>query len=541
MKFARNLSACLVVLLPLVASPARAEPRLLHLAAQTRDPTTDRIIVKTEDIDSSKVAVVVVDPWNYHWCMTACQRVSAMAPRWNRALECARGLGMPVLWAPSDVAGNYAGHPQRERALGVRLVPVPKAREMPPARFTAPIGRCMCGPGIHCIVNYGQDAMCPDLIVGDDDLIASSTEEVYSLLRERGITHVIYLGLHTNMCLFGKPGALKYMVQAGLNCMLARDMNDAFTSYNPQTGFTPDQGTRQTDEDLERAGVPTINVVDEWRKAGVWNDGWTVETVRITPWGKRQRPYFFEGLTTVTLSAPWLENVQVRYTLDGSEPGPASALYQKPLQVTETAELKTAAFRDGKRVSVPASACFVRLPARPPKPDVFLDGLKDVVDPYAAIGPEYAAFLWMPKVGKSFDGQSLRIRQKLYEKGIGLRATAGVRYELKPEFERFVALAGIDDNLVEQGLGRNKVRHCSVVFRVFIDGNMAAESPVMRISQEPWRFDVKVPPGSRYLRIVCMDASGPSPYDLGDWVDAGFVLKQGAASQKSRPGERRKP
>jgi hypothetical protein len=26
---------------------------------------------------------------------------------------------------------------------------------------------------------------------------------------------LLYLGLHTNMCLFGKPGALKYMHQAG--------------------------------------------------------------------------------------------------------------------------------------------------------------------------------------------------------------------------------------------------------------------------------------------------------------------------------------
>ena len=44
--------------------------------------------------------------------------------------------------------------------------------------------------------------------------------------------------------------------------MLARDINDAITSYNPATGFTPDKGTQQTDEDLERAGVPTINVVE---------------------------------------------------------------------------------------------------------------------------------------------------------------------------------------------------------------------------------------------------------------------------------------
>lgn len=91
----------------------------LHLALRIRDPKTNQIVVQTEVVDSAKVAVVIVDPWNFHWCMTACERVSAMVPRWNRAVDCARKLGMPILWAPSDVAGNYAGYPQRERALAV--------------------------------------------------------------------------------------------------------------------------------------------------------------------------------------------------------------------------------------------------------------------------------------------------------------------------------------------------------------------------------------------------------------------------------------
>ena len=290
------------LLLALAANLALAESRPLNLTLQTRDSKTGQLLYKTENVDSSRVAVVIVDPWNYHWCMTACERVSAMVPRWNRALQCARKLGMPIIWAPSDVVGMYSGYPQRERALGARLVPVPKEREMPPVRFTAPGGGCMCGPGVICLGNYGHDGMNPDLVLAVNDLIASSTEEIYSLLKERGITLVIYLGLHTNMCLFGKPGALKYMVQAGLNCLLARDINDAITSYNPATGFTPDRGTQQTDEDLEKAGVPTINLAEEWRKAGLWEDHWVVETVRITPWGKPQRPYFFEQSVTVTLT-----------------------------------------------------------------------------------------------------------------------------------------------------------------------------------------------------------------------------------------------
>ena len=235
--------------------------------------------------------------------------------------------------------------------------------------------------------------------------------------------------------------------------MLARDINDAFTSYNPATGFTPDKGTQQTDEDLERAGVPTINVVEEWRKAGVWNDDWIVETVRITPWGKTQRPYFFEQSVTVTLTTPWLTDVEIRYTLDGSEPTAASPLYEKPLSLAETRSVRTAAFRGQKLVSVPTSAFFVRLPPRPPQPDVFLDDLKYVLDPYSQASGAAAACFWQPKVGKSYEGLPLRVRGKVYAHGLGFRAPSSVRYELKPEYDRFVALAGIADNMLDHELG----------------------------------------------------------------------------------------
>ncbi|MEI6786238.1 MAG: hypothetical protein WCQ21_35600, partial [Verrucomicrobiota bacterium] len=78
-----------------LARPTLAAPRILELALQTRDLQTGRIIATTEKVDASKVAIVIVDPWNYHWCMTACERLSAMVPRWNRAIEGARKLGMP--------------------------------------------------------------------------------------------------------------------------------------------------------------------------------------------------------------------------------------------------------------------------------------------------------------------------------------------------------------------------------------------------------------------------------------------------------------
>lgn len=517
------ISTPLVIQIALVAcvlarvDTVRAEE--LQFDLQRRDPQTDKVTVTQEKVDSKHVGVVIVDPWNYHWCMTACARVGAMVPRWNRALQCARKLGMPVMWAPTDVASQYVGTPQRERALAVEYLDVPQTRDLS-CRFTAAVGRCMCGPGIDCVVNYGWDGIHPELAIAEEDLIVSGLPEIYSLCKQRKLTHIIYMGLHTNMCLFGKPPAMKNLHAAGLQCMLCRDINDAFTHYNPDAGFTPDDGTAQTDRDLERAGIPTINMVDEMREAGVWDEDWIVETVRITPWGTGLRPYQFTDSVMVTLRTPWLENVGIRYTLDGSRPDSQSTLYEKPLRLTETTTLRTAAFRDGKPASLPGDAYFARLGAMPPEPDAYLDQLTPRKRPYG-----YNIWFWHPKPNQSYEGKPLRIRGRTYQQGLGMRAPANLRYELKGEYDRFVALAGVDDNMLDVNHARFLAKHASVVFKVFIDGKPVAESPVMRISQEPWRFDVKLPGGARQINLVATDAGSRSPYDLANWADAGFVLK----------------
>jgi len=59
------------------------------------------------------------------------------------------------------------------------------------------------------------------------------------------------------------------------------------------TGYTPDQGTQQPMKIFNEQVYQMINVVNEWQKAGMWDDNWIVETVRIVPWGKPGRPYFF--------------------------------------------------------------------------------------------------------------------------------------------------------------------------------------------------------------------------------------------------------
>ena len=113
-----------LALLALLLTPTVAMAFTVEL--QRRDPASGKILTYEEELDPKRVAVVAVDVWNFHWCKTSTERVSALVPRINKALQQARALGMTVFLCPTDVADNYVGTPMVERVIAVEPVPLPK-------------------------------------------------------------------------------------------------------------------------------------------------------------------------------------------------------------------------------------------------------------------------------------------------------------------------------------------------------------------------------------------------------------------------------
>ncbi len=499
---------------------------------QTRDPATGEVILKKERVDPRRVGVVAVDVWNFHWCKTATMRVDAFVPRIDRGLEAARGLGMTVMLCPSDVVDNYAGFPQRESVLALPNVEVPKAVDVtcPPVPDA---GGCACGRE-RCGGNYGWDGMHPALRIGENDLMPDTQAEVYAICQQRGLTHLLYVGFHTQVCLLGKPMGLRAMKAAGLRCVLARDMTDAHPGYDPARGFTPDLNTEQVVAHFEKHLAPTIQLEEELTRLGRWNSshnsGRPVDPVRIAPWGTRMRPHLFEQPITVTLTAPLQPGAEIRYTLDGSAPGPHSSLYTAPLVFTNTTHLRTMAFRGGLPVALESEGSFARMIPAPPNPDVFIGDL----NPVRSVGfghtyggtVRYSGTTQAPQKDKSNMGKPLRVDRRTPEHGLGVHAPCAVSYPIQPNYERFVAYAGMDENLIDLNNGSNLAKYPSGVFKVFIDGKEVGVSPVMRILSPAWRFDIPIPKGSKTLTVVAMDAGDGSREDLADWADAGFVLRR---------------
>ena len=149
-------------------------------------------------------------------------------------------------------------------------------------------------------------------------------------------------------------------------------------------------------------------------------------------------------------------------------------------------------------------------------------------------------YTWMPGLNESFDGHPLTLRGRKHDHGLGCRAPTQLLYDLESQDKRFVALAGIDDGFLSRGTdpkpgvnGRRVARLAKVIFKVFIDGELAAASPTMRVSSERWRFDVPIPPGARRLSLVVTSADRPHPLDCGNWINAGF-MRQNSGAAKAR-------
>src|ERR1019366_7281331 len=96
------------------------------------------------------------------------------------------------------------------------------------------------------------------LKIHDQDVISDSGTEIWNVLEARSISNVIILGVHTNMCVLGRPFGLRQMVKNGKNVVLMRDLTD--TMYDPRKApfvshFT---GTDRMVEHVERFVCPSV-------------------------------------------------------------------------------------------------------------------------------------------------------------------------------------------------------------------------------------------------------------------------------------------
>ncbi|MBL8816664.1 MAG: hypothetical protein JNL58_11590 [Planctomyces sp.] len=249
---------CMVALLASgTNNRALGEEFQLELRSQTRSSETSAFErqFRQETWKAGETAFIVCDVWDYHHCLNAVNRLNEFGPRLNDVLAEARRRGAVIIHAPSDCMASFEGHPAR-----LRVTAIPEASNRPaeieswcskiPAEELAsyPIDQSDGGedddPEEHArwaakLKALGRNPAMPwktqsSLITIDPerDLISDRGDEVWNVLEHYGIRNVVLTGVHTNMCVLGRPFGLRQMVRNGKNVVLMRDMTDCM--YNPK-------------------------------------------------------------------------------------------------------------------------------------------------------------------------------------------------------------------------------------------------------------------------------------------------------------------
>ena len=235
--------------------------------------------VKTERITwkPEKTAIIVCDMWDDHWCKSASRRVGEMAPALNAMLKAARAKGIFIIHAPSSVVDFYKNTPQLNLAQKAPFAKAPIKLSTSPRWGTAwcwtdgkregvlPIDDsdmgCSC-KGEKCEIReaWKRQNKLIDMVKGD--ALTDNGQETYNLLAERQIDNVILCGVHLNMCVLGRPFAIRQMVKLGKNVALMRDMTD--TMYNPERppGVDHFTGTDLVIEHVEKFWCPSFTSTD---------------------------------------------------------------------------------------------------------------------------------------------------------------------------------------------------------------------------------------------------------------------------------------
>lgn len=241
-----------------------------------------RIQEDQQEWAGGETAVIVCDMWDSHHCLNAVRRVKQLAPKIDDFLKKARGNGATIIHAPSSCIDFYRDHPARKNVANV-----PRTKSPPndienwchwknehEEQLGYPIDHSDGGEDddleehqrwAEQLASIGRNPKSPwirqtaDIEIMDSDFITDDGIENWSILKHRGIKNVMLVGVHTNMCVLGRPFGLRQLANNGVNVVLVRDLTD--TMYNPKMPpyVNHFSGTDLIVEHIESNVCPTVS------------------------------------------------------------------------------------------------------------------------------------------------------------------------------------------------------------------------------------------------------------------------------------------
>lgn len=244
------------------------------LAQRSRQIRGNRSIIKERTASwlASETAIIVCDMWAEHPCKIAQYRADRMATRMNEVISWARDHGAAIIHAPSGGVMHYEGTPYRQRMIDA-------PQKTPPAPIQ---GWCYHNPdkeGKWPIVDdirraEGAVTGCDDptpkahkdhdrhqnskiRIIGYDG-VSDNGQEIYNFLEQEGRDNIVLMGVHTNMCVLGRPFGIRQQCYLGKNVVLCRDLTDALYDPRDPPHVSHARGLELVIHHIEQYWCPTI-------------------------------------------------------------------------------------------------------------------------------------------------------------------------------------------------------------------------------------------------------------------------------------------
>ena len=241
------------------------------LKARTRTLVQDngfatwRTRAETRMWPAEKTALVLCDVWDRHTCRGAEKRLEKLLPRMADVVSHLRDRGALIVHAPSDTIPFYDGTPARQRVLTAPAMeaPVDLPHDDPPLPVDASNPCDTCPDEVHPKYETGMPypwtRQHPAIKIDHSrDAVSADGRELLPFYRQRGIYHVLIMGVHTNMCILKRSFAIKQLVRWGIDVALIRDLTDAM--YNPADPpyVSHARGTQLVVEYIERFWCPSV-------------------------------------------------------------------------------------------------------------------------------------------------------------------------------------------------------------------------------------------------------------------------------------------
>jgi nicotinamidase-related amidase len=262
------VSATPPTLAPLALAPK--VPGTLALHARSRDQATAR--EKTVEWAACETAIIICDMWRAHSCAQAAERGDVMAPRMNAVVSRARDLGVTIVHAPSSGMHHYAETEARRRVQSAPHVAtegplewcsLDSSKELPlpiddsDGGFDDPVPN-----GERTAARADRLAQHEAIHILGYDGLSDDGHEIHNFFQQQGIKNVLLMGVHTNMCVLGRPFGIRSLTKLGYQVMLVRDLTDAMYDPRDPPYVSHARGTELVVEHVEHYWCPSIHSSD---------------------------------------------------------------------------------------------------------------------------------------------------------------------------------------------------------------------------------------------------------------------------------------